>query len=102
MQLTARHPKIVVSADGTGIVSQAGGLLLAQTLGATGLDRGLATALEPWRPPRAVHAPGKIVADLERLMISGRLPDAALRLHPGVPGQSASAHPEPAVTARLL
>jgi hypothetical protein len=32
MQFTARRPKIVVSADGTGIVSQAGALLLMQTL----------------------------------------------------------------------
>jgi hypothetical protein len=32
MQLTAGRPKIVVSADGTGLVSQAGGLLLEETL----------------------------------------------------------------------
>ena len=93
MQLTARHPKIVVSADGTGIVSQAGGLLLAQTLGATGLDRGLATALEPWRPPRAVHAPGKIVADLALAVALGGdcLADVAmLRAQPELSGPVAS------------
>jgi hypothetical protein len=54
----------MVSADGTGIVSQAGGLLLTRTLRATGLDRGLDTALERWRPARAVHSPGKIITDL--------------------------------------
>jgi Transposase DDE domain group 1 len=54
----------MVSADGTGIVSQAGGLLLARVLGVTGLDRGLEEALERWRAPRAAHGPGKIVADL--------------------------------------
>ncbi len=64
MHLTARRPKIVVSADGTGIVPQAGGLLLAQALRVTGLDRGLQDALGRWRPPRAVHRPGKIIADL--------------------------------------
>jgi hypothetical protein len=64
MQLTARRSKIVVSADGTGIVSQAGGLLLTQTLGATGLDRGVSVALARWRPARAVHDPGKVVTDL--------------------------------------
>ena len=64
MQLTARSSKIMVSADGTGIVSQAGGLLLTQTLRVTGLDRGLPTALERWRPARAVHGPGKIITDL--------------------------------------
>jgi hypothetical protein len=56
VQLTARHPKIMVSADGTGIVSQAGGLLLTQALRVTGLDRGLDAVLERWRPARAVHA----------------------------------------------
>ena len=64
MQLTASHSKIMVSADGTGIVSQAGGLLLIRTLRATGLDRCLEEALERWRPARAVHSPGKIIADL--------------------------------------
>jgi hypothetical protein len=64
MHRTARRPKIVVSADGTGLVSQAGGLLLAQTLRATGLDRGLSGALERWRAPRAAHDPGKIITDL--------------------------------------
>jgi hypothetical protein len=38
---TARHPKIAVSADGEGLVSQAGVLLLAEAAGATGLDQGL-------------------------------------------------------------
>jgi Transposase DDE domain group 1 len=93
MQLTARHPKIMVSADGTGIVSQAGGLLLAQTLRATGLDRGLATALEPWRPLRAVHAPGKIVADLALAVALGGdcLADVAmLRAQPELSGPVAS------------
>ena len=37
MKNTSRRAKMTVSADGTGIVSQAGGLLLAQTLGVTGL-----------------------------------------------------------------
>lgn len=56
--------KIVVSSDGAGIVCQAGGLLLAETLRVTGLGRGLSQELEPWRASRAVHDPGKIVADL--------------------------------------
>jgi Transposase DDE domain group 1 len=64
MNGTACHPKIVVSADGTGLVSQAGGLLLTWTLRATGLDAGLSAALQRWRAPRAVHDPGKIITDL--------------------------------------
>jgi hypothetical protein len=72
MQNTARHPKITVSGDGSGIVSQAGALLLTQTLRVTGLDRGLSAGLDRglsaglarWRAPRAVRDPGKIIADL--------------------------------------
>jgi hypothetical protein len=64
MQLTAGRPKIVVSADGAGMVSMAGGLLLAETLRLTGLAGGLSAALGRWRAPRAVHDPGKIIADL--------------------------------------
>ena len=56
--------KIVVSADGSGILSQAGGLLLARTLQICGLDGTLSAGLERWRPVRAIHDPGKIVADL--------------------------------------
>nr|WP_325051942.1 IS1380 family transposase [Actinomadura harenae] len=46
------------------MVCQAGGLLLTETLRVSGLGRGLAGALEPWRRDRAVHDPGKIFADL--------------------------------------
>ena len=93
MQLTARHSKIMVSADGTGIVSQAGGLLLTQTLRATGLDRGLDAALERWRPARAVHSPGKIITDLAVAAGAGRgLPGdvAMLRAQPELFGPVAS------------
>src|SRR6266566_6864820 len=93
MQLTARHPKIMVSADGTGIVSQAGGLLLTQTLRVTGLDRGLSAALERWRPARAVHSPGKIITDLAVALALGGdcLADIAmLRAQPELFGLVAS------------
>ncbi len=93
MQLTARSPKIMVSADGTGIISQGGGLLLAQTLRATGLDRGLDAALERWRQPRAVHSPGKIITDLAVAVALGGdcLADVAiLRAQPELFGPVAS------------
>ena len=54
MQNTARRPKITVSADGTGIVSHAGAVLLTRVLRVTGLDAGLAAALGRWKAPRAV------------------------------------------------
>jgi hypothetical protein len=93
MQLTARSPKIMVSADGSGIVCQAGGLLLTQTLRATGLDRGLDAALERWRQPRAVHSPGKIITDLAVAVALGGdcLADVAmLRAQPELSGPVAS------------
>jgi hypothetical protein len=71
VQPTGRRPKITVSSDGKGIVGQAGGLLLMETLRVTGLDQGLSRALERWRPPRAVHDPGKIMCDLAVMLALG-------------------------------
>jgi hypothetical protein len=64
VKITGRKAKIVVSSDGSGIISQSGGLLLLGTVRATGLGRELSAGLARWRRPRAVHDPGKIVADL--------------------------------------
>jgi Transposase DDE domain group 1 len=64
VKTNARVAKVTVSADGRGRVCQAGGVLLWQTLRVTGLGAGLPVALERWRAPRAVHDPGKIIADL--------------------------------------
>ena len=93
MKTTARRPKIVVSSDGKGIVCQAGGLLLLETLRVTGLDRGLSKALGRWRPARALHDPGKIVADLAVTLALGGdcLSDiAVLRSAPEMYGPIAS------------
>ena len=93
MKVTARRPKITVSADSSGIVSQGGALLLTQTLRATGLDRGMTAALERWRAPRAVHDPGKVMADLVVTLALGGdcLADiAVLRAQPQLAGPVAS------------
>jgi hypothetical protein len=89
----AAPPRLVVSADGTGIVSQAGGVLLTRTLRATGLDAGLSAGLSRWRPGRAVHDPGKIIADLAAALALGGdcLADIAmLRAEPALFGPVAS------------
>jgi hypothetical protein len=89
----ARSTKITVSADGRGLVSQAGAVLLWETLRVTGLGRGLSAALERWRPPRAIHDPGKIIADLAASVALGGdyLADiAVLREQPGLAGPVAS------------
>jgi hypothetical protein len=90
---TSRSPKITVTADGSGVVSQAGGLLLTRALRAAGLDRGLSAGLARWRAPRAVHDPGKIIADLAVTLALGGdcLADIAmLRAEPGLFGPVAS------------
>jgi hypothetical protein len=90
---TVRRRKITVSADGTGIVSQAGALLLAETARVTGLGRGLAGGLARWRAPRAVHDPGKILTDLAMTLALGGdcLADiAVLRAQPELAGPVAS------------
>ena len=93
MQPIGRRSKIVVSLDGKGIIGQAGGLLLMETLRVTGLDRGLSRALQRWRPSRAVHDPGKVVADLAVMLALGGdcLADiATLRTAPELFGPIAS------------
>jgi hypothetical protein len=89
----ARAARPVVSADGKGLVSQAGAVLLWETIRVTGLGHGLSQALGRWRSPRAVHDPGKIIADLAAAVALGGdcLADiAVLREQPGLAGPVAS------------
>ena len=93
MKNTAYRAKITVSADGEGIVSQAGALLLAETLRVTGLGQGLRVRAARWCAPRAVHDPGKILSDLVMTLALGGdcLADVAvLRSQPGLAGPVAS------------
>jgi hypothetical protein len=67
--------------------------LLWETLRVTGLGRGLSQGLARWRAPRAVHDPGKIVADLATAVALGGdcLADiAVLREQPQLAGPVAS------------
>ena len=45
--------------------------LLAETARVSGVDAALSSALAPWRRPRAVHDPGKIVVDLAMALAAG-------------------------------
>jgi len=93
MNNSARGRRVAVSADGRGLVSQAGAVLLWETMRVTGLDRGLSAALQQWRAPRAVHDPGRIVADLAAAVALGGdcLADiAVLRDQPELAGPVAS------------
>jgi hypothetical protein len=90
---SARIARVTVSSDGRGLVSQAGAVLLWETMRATGLGRGLSQGLSRWRAPRAVHDPGKVVADLAAAVALGGdcLADiAVLREQPELAGPVAS------------
>ena len=52
---TGFYPRVQVDAAGAGVVSQAGGVALVETVRASGIDRALSAALAPWRKPLAVH-----------------------------------------------
>jgi hypothetical protein len=87
------YPRVRVDAAGAGVVSQAGAVLLVDTIAAPGVDRSLSAALEPWRRPTAVHEPAKVLLDLAvSLAVGGDcLADVAtLREAPAVFGPMAS------------
>jgi len=57
---SARAAGVAVSADGRGLVSQAGAVLLRETVRVTGLGQGLPESLARWRAPRAAD-PGRLL-----------------------------------------
>ncbi|GGX42954.1 hypothetical protein GCM10010353_67640 [Streptomyces chryseus] len=58
------YPRVRVEGGGSGTVSQAGAVLLVETVRKCGLDTAISTALAPWRKPRAGHDPGRILLDV--------------------------------------
>lgn len=63
------------------MVSQAGGMLLVETIRKTGLDRAITAALTPWCKSRAVHDPGKVLVDvaLAARLVLAQLPTKCRR-----------------------
>ncbi|MFF3336401.1 IS1380 family transposase [Streptomyces sp. NPDC002888] len=87
------YPRVRVEGGGRGVVSQAGSVLLVETVRKSGLDTAISAALAPWRKPRAVHHPGKILLDLALAVALGGdcLADVGmLRAEPDVFGPVAS------------
>jgi len=92
-QSTGFYPRPRVDTAKVAAVSQAGGVLLTQTVRAAGLDVALSDALARWRKPLAVHDPGKVLIDLALSLALGGdcLADVGLlRAEPGVYGRVAS------------
>ncbi|CAM5414445.1 IS1380 family transposase [Streptomyces spiroverticillatus] len=87
------YPRVRVGGGGRAVVSQAGGVLLVETVRKAGLDQAISAALAPWRKPRAVHDPGKILLDVALAVALGGdcLADVGmLRAEPAVFGAVAS------------
>ena len=53
------------------LVSSSGGLLIREAVRVAGVDRKLSVALAPWRGPRAVHDPGKVLLDVATAVALG-------------------------------
>ncbi|HEX5596259.1 MAG TPA: transposase, partial [Micromonosporaceae bacterium] len=93
MQVTGSRPKIVVTADGRGVVGHAGARLLVDLADVTGLTGGFSDALGSLRQRRAGHDPGRVAVDLAVMIADGgeAIADlAVLRDQPGLFGKVAS------------
>ena len=93
MKNSRRVVPVVMDTSNESLISSAGGSLLLATARATGLDRALGAGLAPWRAPRAVHDPGKVILDLAVALALGGdcLADVAvLRAQPTLFGAVAS------------
>ena len=71
MQVTTTRSKIIVSADGAGVVSHVGSRLLADVADRTTLTGELTEVLDGLRRPRARHAPGRVLVDLAVAVADG-------------------------------
>ena len=93
MKNTGFYPRMHVDTANIPAVGHAGGVLLTETIRATGLGNALSEALSPWRKPFAVHDPAKVVLDLAVTLALGgdTLSDIhSLRAEPSVFGKVAS------------
>ncbi|MFE9853329.1 IS1380 family transposase [Streptomyces sp. NPDC005576] len=91
--LIGSYPRVRIEGGGRAVVSQAGGVLLVETVRKAGLDTAISAALSPWRKARAVHDPGKILMDVALAVALGGdcLADVGtLRAEPAVFGPVAS------------
>lgn len=71
MPTTRCRPKLVVSADGHGVVSHAGSRLLADLADSTTLTSAFSDALGQLRPRGTGHDPGRVAVDLAVMLADG-------------------------------
>lgn len=68
---TSTRPKIMVTADGSGVVSHVGSRLLADVADRSTLCGELSEALAGLHKPRATHDPGRVLVDLAVAVADG-------------------------------
>jgi hypothetical protein len=68
---TSSRPKIVVTADGRGVVGHAGTRLLTDLADATGLYEAMSLALGPLRQRASGHDPGRVALDVAVMLADG-------------------------------
>ena len=71
MNATANYPKVKYRSKSSGSVSNAGMLLLTETVRVVGLAESLAVELDGFARPKAVHLPGKAICDLAVMLAAG-------------------------------
>jgi hypothetical protein len=101
MNPTSSRPKLVVTADGSGVVGHAGARLLADLAEVTGLEQAFSEALAPMRQRDGGHDPGRVAVDVAVMLANGgeAISDlAVLRDQPELFGTVAS----PATAWRVL
>ena len=90
---TSSRPKIVVTADGRGVVGHAGTRMVADLADVTGLSGAMSDALAPLRQRDRGHDPGRVALDLAVMLADGgeAIADlAVLRNQPELFGSVAS------------
>src|SRR3954453_6535176 len=98
---TGFYPRIRVDTSRTAAVGQAGGVLLVESVRASGLDAELSGELSCWHKPLATHDPAKVLLDVALALALGAdcLADVALlRAERGVFARAAS---DPTVSRTL-
>ena len=71
MQTTSTRPTVVVTADGTGVVSHVGSRLLADVADRACLTSELSAELGSLRRPRSRHDPARVLIDLAVAVADG-------------------------------
>ena len=101
VHITGSFPRVVVSADGRGVVSHVGARLLCDVAEASGLVAALDEAAGGGRVRRSAHTPGRVLTDMAVMLADGGEAIADLagqRNQPGLFGRVAS----PATCWRVL